>query len=217
MSILDNTTALREVLDQANALPDAGSGGGGGSEKLRQLVDGSVTEITAEDLGSINKIKQYAFCNCTELTRVELPNTITEIGNNAFQACTRLEELNLPDGLMSIGTAALSATAIKEIVFPVGITTLPISLCNGANTLKIVCLGDITSIGAYALAGSYLGSSCLEFDFTHCTSVPTLQNINAFNYINSAAKIKVPSALYDEWIETTNWSDSTIASKIVAS
>ena len=52
------------------------------------------------------------------------------------------------------------------------------------------------------------------FDFTRHTSVPTLSNTNAFSSIPADCEIRVPAALYDEWIAATNW--STYASKIVA-
>jgi hypothetical protein len=54
------------------------------------------------------------------------------------------------------------------------------------------------------------------YDFTSHTVVPTLANTNAFSNIPTDCEIRVPAALYDEWIAATNWSNSTIASKIVA-
>ena len=45
-------------------------------------------------------------------------------------------------------------------------------------------------------------------------SAPTLSNTNAFTDIPADCEIRVPAALYDEWIAATNW--STYASKIVA-
>jgi hypothetical protein len=52
------------------------------------------------------------------------------------------------------------------------------------------------------------------YDFTSHTSVPTLANSNAFQGIPADCEIRVPAALYDEWIAATNW--STYASRIVA-
>lgn len=51
-------------------------------------------------------------------------------------------------------------------------------------------------------------------DFSLATSVPTLESSYAFDYGYSDYVIKVPSALYDEWIAATNWAD--ISSHIVA-
>jgi hypothetical protein len=52
------------------------------------------------------------------------------------------------------------------------------------------------------------------YDFTSHTVVPTLASTGAFQNIPSDCEIRVPAALYDEWIAATNW--STYASKIVA-
>jgi hypothetical protein len=52
------------------------------------------------------------------------------------------------------------------------------------------------------------------YDFTSHTTVPTLVNTNVFNGIPSDCEIRVPAALYDEWIAATNWTG--YASKIVA-
>jgi hypothetical protein len=50
-------------------------------------------------------------------------------------------------------------------------------------------------------------------DFTRCTSIPTLENSNAFTGIPADCEFRVPAELYDEWIAATNW--STYASQIV--
>ena len=51
------------------------------------------------------------------------------------------------------------------------------------------------------------------YDFTKHTSVPTLENVNAFQNIPSDCVIKVPELLVEEWKAATNW--STYADKIV--
>ena len=44
------------------------------------------------------------------------------------------------------------------------------------------------------------------YDFTSHTAVPTLEKTNAFTGIPADCEIRVPAALYDEWIAATNWS-----------
>lgn len=80
---------------------------------------------------------------------------------------------------------------------------------------KFTMLGDITAVGVVSgnvFSGCY---NCLCWDFTHCTSVPTLYNVNCFNGINAGAKIVVPDSLVSSWKTATNWSNSNIASKII--
>lgn len=66
----------------------------------------------------------------------------------------------------------------------------------------------LTSIGTYSLA-----CSATVIDMSLCTAVPILSNANAINQ-NEGLQIKVPAALYDEWVAATNW--STFANYIVA-
>lgn len=61
----------------------------------------------------------------------------------------------------------------------------------------------VTSIGSSAFYNCY---SITKYDFSQCTSVPTLSNINAFTGKNAICKIIVPDSLYDSWITATNWS-----------
>ncbi|MBQ1311696.1 MAG: leucine-rich repeat protein, partial [Blautia sp.] len=41
-------------------------------------------------------IKNYAFCNCKEITRILLPDSVRYIFNNAFSDCTSLQSITLP-------------------------------------------------------------------------------------------------------------------------
>lgn len=51
------------------------------------------------------------------------------------------------------------------------------------------------------------------YDFTACTAIPTLVNVNAFTGIPSDCEIRVPASLADEWKAATNW--ATYADHIV--
>ena len=68
----------------------------------------------------------------------------------------------------------------------------------------------VTSIGSHAFQNN---TSIIEYDFSNCTSIPTLSNTNAFLSINALCKIKVPASLESAWKTETNW--STYANYIV--
>ena len=79
------------------------------------------------------------------------------------------------------------------------------------NMLQAVEVGrNVTSIGNYAFYNCY---GMAFYDFSQCTSVPTLGGTNVFSSIPSDCKIVVPDSLYDTWKAATNW--STHASKMV--
>ena len=46
------------------------------------------------------------FSNCENLTTVEIPNTVEQIGSHAFSACKNLEYVKLPSNVKTIGEGA---------------------------------------------------------------------------------------------------------------
>ena len=146
------------------------------------------------------------------MTEFDMVDTITTIGQAAFDYS--LVKINkLPSSLTTLGVAAFrNENGLSgDLVIPVGVTAIPDQcfrreVVSNVQTISavsgITCLGDITSIGTYSFAGL---AACLKFDFSNCTTVPTLSSTNAFDVINSLCKIIVPDALYESWIAETNW------------
>ena len=76
--------------------------------KIAQLVDGTITEITAEDLKGITSIRDYAFYDCSKLTSITIPDSVTSIGDSAFSACRGLTSVTIPDSVTSIESSAFN-------------------------------------------------------------------------------------------------------------
>lgn len=51
-----------------------------------------------------------AFMGCTDITSIEVPNSVTEIGDYAFNGCTNLFSIKIPLSVVSIGHDAFSGT-----------------------------------------------------------------------------------------------------------
>ena len=103
--------AIAEAIENAIALaPKIGVP----RNKIAQLAEESLTELTAEDLAGISTISNCAFYSCKSLTKVTIPNAITKIGNNAFDWCTNLKKIYLPEippeltNANAFGTVAMS-------------------------------------------------------------------------------------------------------------
>ena len=75
---------------------------------------------------------------------------------------------------------------------------------------KVTVPSSMSKVEGYTFA-ECSGAVC--FDFTSHNSVPTLSDVNAFNRIAPDCEIRIPSSLYDEWINATNW--STLTANIV--
>ena len=80
----DSGKTLSKVTITTNV---TGGGGGGGESKLLQVVERTVTEITAEDLQGATKIGAYAFHSCANLMSATIPSSVKSISNFAFYDC----------------------------------------------------------------------------------------------------------------------------------
>ena len=72
--------------------------------KLAQIANGTLEELTAQDLSGISTISNCAFYSCKALRKVSIPNGITSMGNYAFDLCSMLECVYLPDTPPTITT-----------------------------------------------------------------------------------------------------------------
>lgn len=101
--------------------------------------------------------------------------------------------------------------SLLEVTIPADATTFVAAAFQGDNALRrVTCLGDIASIPAQVFQRCYP----LRFvDLTHCTAVPTLANVNAFDQTHPQLEIRVPASLVAAWKAATNW--SSLADHIV--
>lgn len=130
----------------------------------------------------------YAYLNAVK--KVIMGSTVTAIGASAFYYCSSMTDVVIPDTVTSIAGAAFCYDYYLNNV------TIPASVTNIQN-----------STFAWCYAATYL-------DFSSHTSVPNLQNVGALSGTSADCEIRVPAALYDEWIAATNW--ATFASRIVS-
>ena len=117
---------------------------------------------------SVTSIDNYAFMNCSSLSKVEFPNSITSIGAYAFSGCSRLTEMIIPDSVTSIGASAFrGCTGLTNIVLSNSITEIPNALFMDCTSLLEINMSDnITIVGSNA--------------FYNCTA---LKNITMSNNI----------------------------------
>ena len=162
---------------------------------------------------SVTSIGESVFYQCPSLTFIVIPNGVTSIGKYMFYCCHSLTSVVIPDGVKSIGTYAFyECYPLTSIIIPNGVTSIgTYAFSNCYSLTSITIPNGVTSIGAYTF---YKCGGVLYYDFSSHTAVPTLAKTTAFTQIAADCEIRVPAALYDEWIAATNW--STYASNIVA-
>ena len=151
------------------------------------------------------------FSNCYALSSISIPNSVTSIGDGAFGNCYALSSISIPNTVTSIGSNAFNnCQVLSNISIPNSVTSIgdyAFAFCYALSSISIP--NTVTSIGSSA----FNGSSINLYDFSSHTSVPALGK-SVFNSVPSGYEIRVPAALYDEWVAATNW--STYASNIVA-
>ena len=72
-----------------------------------------LTEIIIPD--SVTKIVSYSFYNCSSLTNITVPDSVTSIGGSAFSGCSSLESITIP----FVGAYA-STTSSDKYQYPFG-------------------------------------------------------------------------------------------------
>lgn len=171
--------------DYGNAIANIPSGG---SNKLPQVIDRTVTEITADDLEGATSIGLYAFRGCIGLTSVTIPNGVTSIEDGAFYSCTGLTSISIPNSVTRIGSQAVyNCTSLTSATIP----------------------NSVTRIGTYA----FWNCQSLTSVTIEATTPPVLGNANAFTSTNDCP-IYVPAASVDTYKAATNW--ASLASRIFA-
>ena len=171
----------------------------------------SLASIVIPD--SVTSIGSHAFYNCYSLASIVIPDSVTIIGSYAFYNCYSLASIVIPDSVTIIGSYAFyNCYSLVSIVIPDGVTSIGSGAFQYCYSLTSIVIPDgVTSIGNSAFSSFY---GIRYFDFTKHTAVPALSNTNAFQNIPPDCEIRVPAALYDEWIAATNW--ATYASYIKA-
>lgn len=169
------------------------------------------TVIITAPLNSI-RFSAYAFYNCRSLTNLRFASDLpVKLTNCPLYGCVSLERLEF-SSLIEEGSCsdALAYSGVKKIIIHGTAQFGQSCLSNMANLVSVDVLGDVSYISINAFSGNLFAAF---YNFSHCTSVPSLRATSAFSHIPSDCKIVVPDALYDEWIAATNW--STYASNIV--
>lgn len=75
-----------------------------------------LTSVKLPENSSLTAIPAYAFANCTSLTDVNIPATVTSVGKQAFQGCTAITGINIPASVTTIGaTVFQDCTALATL------------------------------------------------------------------------------------------------------
>lgn len=113
-----------------------------------------ITEVVFEEGSVCKSIGDYAFCVCTSLTSITIPDSVTSIGNFAFFNCTSLASVSIGDSVTSIGEDAFSnCTNLNEFNFGGSVAqwknvSRPETgmWCDGVSASQVYCITDDTYV-----------------------------------------------------------------------
>ncbi|MGN1468174.1 MAG: leucine-rich repeat domain-containing protein [Ruminococcus sp.] len=83
--------------------------------------DTNLSNIELPD--TLKKIPKNFAAGCTSLKTLEIPVGVTEIGDSAFNS-SGIEELKIPEGVTTIGDAVFHLTQIKKLYLPESLTDI---------------------------------------------------------------------------------------------
>ena len=130
---------------------------------------------------SVTSIGDYAFDNCTSLTRIEIPSSVTSIGTYAFSWCVSLNSINVDKSNQEYSSE-------DGILFDKGKTKL-ITYPAGKKEKEYNIPSSVTSIGA----GTFYG--CRSLTRIEIPSSVTSIECLAFYGCTSLTSIEIPSSV----------------------
>ena len=83
-----------------------------------------IVRVCAKKRGTLNipgtakNIENYAFCNQTDITEIQLNEGTETIGFYSFYQCNNLKKINIPSSIISIDEAFVDCVNLSEIVMP---------------------------------------------------------------------------------------------------
>jgi hypothetical protein len=172
------------------------------------VSDNESDAIGTVSLPNATSIKDSAFYECTNITDVSLPN-VTSLGIQVFQKCSGLKTVSIPK-VEYLDRTFRYCSALESIVLEsvIRISTSAFASCTALR--EVICKSNVE----YFDSGCFYGCTNLALlDLSHCTAVPYTSPSSGYTY-GADFEIRVPAALYDEWVAHSSWSG--FADRIVA-
>ena len=166
---------------------------------------------------------QRTFMQCSAITNVIIPDSITNINLLAFAYLNNLESIVIPNNVTSISGSAFSSSGIKNLIIPDSVTSIGAQAFYSCSSLTSITLSNnITNIESETFVGSGLLSITIpsgvtsigQSAFYQCgsltemtilaTTPPTLGSM-AFGF--SINTYYVPAESVDTYKAASGWSN----------
>ena len=153
---------------------------------------------------NLTTVSDNAFLECSSLTSVSLPSSLSVIGSNAFQKCKSLTSVSFPSSLSFINEHAFYECSKLEIV-------------NLSSCANLTSIGESAFFGCLALTSVSLPSSLesisdTAFMFCNLSSVVLPKSLTTVGAQVFNHNVNLSSITWDAWNGETSllWRDSFI-------
>lgn len=114
------------------------------------------TELTSITIpNSVTSIEYYVFGGCVGLTSIIIPNSVISIGDDAFSDCTGLTSIEISNSIATIENNAFArCKKLKSITIPNSVTTIEsgaFASCTGLTNIEIP--NSVKDIGNFVFSG----------------------------------------------------------------
>lgn len=98
-------------------------------------------ELTRYEIpDSVTEIRAWAFCDCQSLEEIIIPDSVTEIGEGAFYQCDSLRQVVIPDSVDKIDdTAFRGCTNLERVEISDSVTEFGWGIFNGCDKIHVIC------------------------------------------------------------------------------
>ena len=112
-----------------------------------------LTSVTIPN--SVTNIGKEAFSGCSGLTSVTIPKSVTSIGDDAFYGCSGLTSVTISNNVTSIGDDAFyGCSGLTSVTIPNSVESISDNAFYGCSGLTSVTIpNSVTSIGNWAFSG----------------------------------------------------------------
>ena len=89
----------------------------------------------------MTSIGYSAFHNCSGLTSIDIPNSVTSIGESAFSDCSCLTSITIPNSVTSIGYSTFAAcSGLTSVTIPNSVTSFGMNAFDEADIPTVISL-----------------------------------------------------------------------------
>lgn len=145
----------------------------------------------------------------SQVTEVQIPNSVTSIGEAAFADADQLASITLPLGLKAISRYMLAGTAVTNVVLPEGVTDIGAGAFEDCTNLHTVFLPiSLQTIGERAFGYCI----CLDEIYSDAATPPLTMDDNAFEGCDNIHVMLADRATSQRYEDDPVWGDDELFS-----